>query len=96
MSQIIASIGDLNSFAGNLSGKAAQFGALLSSMEATVNSVSSSWKGSDANAFVANAKAYLQNLKVIEAQLNNYSNCVKSCSSKYSNRLADFYSILGG
>ena len=95
MSNIVVDTEQLTSYGADLEEKAAEFSALLSSMEEIVTSVSGAWNGTDAQTFITNATAYLNNLKIIESTFLTYGNAVKNQSVKYNNRCADFYSLLG-
>ena len=95
MSKIVAGTAALNSYAAKLESSANEFNNLLSSMSETVGAINGSWSGADSDAFIANASAYLHNLKAIKDALLEYGTMVKNCSVEYNNRVADFNSLLG-
>lgn len=84
----------------------AEYSKYLSSMEAeiesskdnlisTIESIKGSWKGTDADTFVANATAYLENLSVISGLLAQYGGIVGSKVKRYAQGIEQFYAILG-
>ena len=64
---------------------------LISSIE----SIKGAWTGQDADAFVANATAYLENLSVVGNLLAHYGGAVGLKVKKYAQAIEDFYAALG-
>lgn len=95
MSNIKVNTEQLTGYGTTLDSKSAEFSSVKSAMEDIVSALSGGWDGYDAQNFISNATAYLNNLKAIEQALLVYGNSVKNHSVKYSNRCADFYSMLG-
>jgi len=62
---------------------------------ATIESINGAWNGEDADTFVANATAYLENLSVIGNLLAQYGAAVGSRVKKYAEAIENFYSALG-
>lgn len=95
MSSIIVETDALTAYGNDLDQKATEFTAITNEMSSIISSLSGSWEGDDAQNFIANATAYLSNLKVIENAFKQFGNSAKNHSVKYGNRVADFYSLLG-
>lgn len=95
MTNIMVKTAELTKYGTDLEEKANEFSSLLKSMDEIVTSISGAWNGTDANNFISNASAYINNLKVVETTLLTFGNSVKNHSVKYNNRCADFYSKLG-
>lgn len=95
MSNIVVDTEKLKNYGTTLDEKAKSFSEIVSQMQNIISAVSGSWDGYDAQNFIANANAYLSNLKQVENALLQFGNCIKNCSANYSNRYSEFYSILG-
>ena len=95
MAKIVVTPKSLENYGADLEAKAAEFSAILSSMDEIFASISSSWEGTDSDTFVTKGSAYINNLKAVQSALLEFGNLVKNCSVGYNNILAGFYSFLG-
>lgn len=85
----------ISKYATDLVEKSTELGTLLTSMESTIESISGSWSGYDAENFISNASCYLNNLKAIQDALDNFANIVNECSKTYEERVAAAAAYLG-
>ena len=96
MGTIIVETGKLREYGSNLESYAKEFHTITEKMDEIVKSLKGSWSGYDASKFINNATKYIENLKVIEEELNTYGSTAQRRSSKYDQRVEEFYNNLKG
>ena len=96
MGKVKAVCDDLSNYGQFFETKATEFGQVTQKMENIIDSLKGGWTGADAENFIANATAYLQNLKIVESQMAMYGSTVKRKATGYNNACASFYEILNG
>ena len=80
---------DMSNF---LSDNAMKMDALIEKMLTTVDSISNSWDGLDAQIFIANASEYIENLKLIQNGLVSYSARMIKNENRYAQAFLDYFS----
>lgn len=96
MTKIIVDVNKLMEYGTQLEENATELDAILKNMKGIVESLSSGWDGVDSRNFIENATSYINNLQAVRDALNGAANVVKNYAVSYNNRIAEFYSIIGG
>ena len=95
MTSLKADIGQIASYSQYLSSMKGEIDSCKSNLQQTLESVKGSWTGTDADTFVGNATAYLENLNAISSLLESYGGLVGAKVAKYSRAVENFYAALG-
>ena len=95
MSNLRASLADLSAYSQFLSSMQTSVDASKANLVSTIESIKGSWKGTDADTFVTNATAYLENLGVISGLLGEYAGITGAKAKKYATGIEDFYAAIG-
>lgn len=96
MTKVIVDINKLAEFSENLVKDAEEFDSILNNMVETINGIISGWQGLDAENFIANATAYIENLYIVRNAIVSSSDAVAKNVMGYVNRINSFYEKLGG
>ncbi len=91
MTTLRVDLAGLAEYSKYLTSMKAEIESSKSSMISTLESIKGSWKGVDADTFVANATGYLENLSVIAALLEQYGGIVGKKVNRYIEALEAFY-----
>jgi uncharacterized protein YukE len=95
MASLKADFAQISAFSQYLTSMKGEIETSKTTMQSTLESVKGSWTGTDADTFVGNATAYLENLSVISGLLETYGGIVGSKVSQYAKAVEDFYAALG-
>ena len=91
MSSLRVDLADLAEYSQYLTSMKAQIESSKANMIATIESIKGSWKGTDADTFVANATAYLENLSIIAGLLETYGGVVGSKVKQYAEAIEAYW-----
>ena len=92
MSRLKSDLAGLAEYSQYLSSMEAEIESSKSDLISTIESIKGSWKGVDADTFVGNATAYLENLSVISGLLAQFGGITGSKVKKYADAIEHFYS----
>ena len=92
MTSLRVELADLAQYAQYLMSMKGEVESSKSSLISTLESIKGSWKGVDADTFVANATGYLENLSVIASLLEQYGGVIGGKVNRYIEALEAFYS----
>jgi uncharacterized protein YukE len=95
MARVKSELAEVAEYANYLMQMQGEIEASKASLISTIQSINGAWTGEDADTFVANATAYLENLSVIGNLLAQYGAAVGTKVRKYAQAIDDFYSALG-
>ena len=71
--------------------KSQKFEDLIAKMDSTVESITTAWDGIDAQTFIANARSYINNLRIIELGLVDCSQKMTSNETRYLQALQEYF-----
>ncbi len=91
MSILKVDLAALQNYSKSLSEKQQKIASIRAELTSTLESISGSWGGTDAETFITNSTAYIENLKVIEDAMLNFSNKVGEKTSKYAQAIEAYY-----
>ena len=95
MSSLKVELAELAAYSQYLTSMEAEIESSKNNLISTIESIKGSWKGTDADTFVTNATAYLENLSVISGLLAQYGGITGSKVKKYAEAIEHFYAVLG-
>ena len=95
MTKLTVDFAGLAAYSEYLTSMKAQIDSSQANLQATLESIKGSWKGTDADTFVGNATAYLDNLKIISDLLETFGGVIGSRVSRYAQGVEAFYDALG-
>ena len=92
MTKIIVNINELAKYSKQLYDDSQEFGIITNNMQEIVESLKRrGWSGYDADTFIKNAVAYLNDLKVVKAALIESALIVQRRNKKYSTRIEEYF-----
>jgi len=91
MGIVKADLAQLLKYSQDLSEKAQKIASIRGELTGILNSISGSWTGTDAETFITNSTAYIENLKVIEDAMLNFSNKVGEKTKAYAQAIEAYY-----
>lgn len=96
MVKVNADLGQMCKLGNYMITKSEEFNTITTKMNEIVSMLQESWVGADANVFIANAQAYIANLKAVELSMAQLGGYVNKKAVGYNNRIATYFQNMRG